>query len=187
MDARYHNRGKLLKQVFPEQTRSNWGILLWTVIYLLNLAAVLLVQYHLIYTFPTQRAPGDKTTIQLLQEKKRFEGYEFLDISQTLKHVHVLCRNEDGEKVIVSLKEHDFFPRRRLTFGEKSVTDGKRIDMDGLLGSSYVTVEGDAFTDRGGTTLGLSNKTAMIPVLLLTLVPFCVEVLIYNRIRALLR
>lgn len=43
MDTRYDNPGKMLRELFPEQALTQGAILLWTLIYLLNLAALLLV------------------------------------------------------------------------------------------------------------------------------------------------
>lgn len=188
MDTRYSNPGKVLREWFPEQTLTQGTILLWTLIYLLNLAAVLLVQYHLVYTIlPPDNPFDDRPLFQLLQEKERFEGYEFLDVEHNLEGIQILCRNEEGEKVIVTLKQHSFFYRYRLTAGETPVTDGKRIDMDGWGGSQYLVVNGNFITENGGVALFQWNGRDVVPAMLTTLIPFLLEILIYNRIRALLR
>lgn len=187
MDTRYSNPGKILREWFPEQTVTQGSILFWTLVYLVNLVVVLLVQYHLVYTIlPVEDSRDPRPLFQILEEKKRFDGYEFLDTRGTLDGILVLCRNAEGEQVVVTLKCHSFFHRYRLTAGERPVTVGEPVDIDGWLGNQYIEVTGDFFGDNGGTSLQLSNAYLLQPMLL-TLLPFLVEILIFNRIRALLR
>ncbi len=187
MDTRYSNPGKILREWFPEQTVTQGSILLWTLVYLVNLVVVLLVQYHMIYTIlPVEDSRDTQQLFQILAEKDRFEGYEFLDTRGTLDGIQVLCRNAEGEQVVVTLKCHSIFHRYRLTAGERRVTDGEPVDIDGWLGYQYIEVNGNAFGDNGGTSLQLNNAHLLQPMLL-TLIPFLVEILIFNRIRALLR
>lgn len=87
----------------------------------------------------------------------------------------------------MTLKQHSFFNRYRLTDGEKAVTDGARIDTDGWLGSRYVVVNGDRFTEAGGYTMSFGSGRNVNPVLLITLIPFSLEALIHSLLRRAIR
>lgn len=42
----YYNPGKLLKQMFPEQTKSNLHIVIWTIIFIADLVGVYFLLEH---------------------------------------------------------------------------------------------------------------------------------------------
>lgn len=188
MKNHYYNPGKFLRALLPEQTVTQGAILLWTAVYFLNLAAVLLVQHQFVYNVLPPENPFDPAPFfQVLEEKPRFDGYTFLDMDRGTDDMLILCSNEAGEKVILRLKKHSYFHRYRLTTGETPVTDGAEIDLDGPLGTRYLVVQGSEIVELEGYSLRFSNATNIFPPLLLSLIPFLLEILIFNRIRALFR
>lgn len=82
------------------------------------------------------------------------------------------------------MKRHGFFDRCCVTAGEKAVTDGKHIDTDGLLGTSYVVVTGNFITETGGYPLSFGSGSAeLIAPMLWALLPFSLEALIHSILR----
>lgn len=45
--AHYHDIGKEVREMFPEQTKSPLSIFIWTVLFLIDVAIVFFVAYHL--------------------------------------------------------------------------------------------------------------------------------------------
>lgn len=101
----------------PGMKKNNLSILVWTALFLLNLAAVLAMQYYVYYPI---EAPAEQ--IQLhgygypdFSETAYFEGCELLDMYGAGNyHYWVLYRNPAGESRMVCISENDIFHRHRI-------------------------------------------------------------------------
>ena len=61
----YRNPGKLIRELFPNQTKSVFSILIWSVIYILDIVAVIWIANHAGITLLEMR-PQTRTVVILL-------------------------------------------------------------------------------------------------------------------------
>lgn len=106
-----NNPGAILRRMFPKQLNTQGLIILWTIVFILNIAAAFCVHYYILY-------PISDFSREALQENDYFDGAEIVSVEE-LKNYYVTYVNEDGEKRVARL---EMFPGR--------VFKRARIDKD---------------------------------------------------------
>lgn len=136
----------------PGMKKSNWSILIWTVIYLLDLALVFVFQ-GMVYDLPMDEVGDLITQAHYIEEgpveSELFPGCQVLDAYEYM----FLMRNGDGELEIAVLKQNSVIQAYKVdeiipvpegkevavnaeTEWQKYtvlILDGNRIDRDGSL------------------------------------------------------
>lgn len=102
------NPGAILRQLFPKQLKSPLMIVIWSIVFILNIVAVVLIQNHLIYNITDFSKEG-------LSEQSYFEGCEIISVAD-LGDYYVTYQNDVGEKRVVCLEMFpgEVFDRARL-------------------------------------------------------------------------
>ena len=95
------NPGAILRRMFPKQLKSPLMIIMWTIVFILNIVAVVLVQNTLIYNITDVSKAG-------LQKQAYFENCEILSVEE-YRDYYVTYQNEDGERRVARLEK---FPVR---------------------------------------------------------------------------
>lgn len=95
------NPGAILRRMFPKQLKSPLMIIMWTVVFILNIVAVILVQNTLIYNISDVSKAG-------LQKHSYFENCEILSVEE-YRDYYVTYQNTDGEHRVARLEK---FPVR---------------------------------------------------------------------------
>jgi len=71
----YHNPGAILRRMFPKQLNTQTLIIIWTVVFIINMVIVVLIQNNVIYKFTDISKEG-------LAQESYFEDCEILEVSQ---------------------------------------------------------------------------------------------------------
>ncbi|MBQ3559854.1 MAG: hypothetical protein IJA07_10110 [Agathobacter sp.] len=103
------NPGAILRRMFPKQLKSPLMIIVWTIVFILNIVAVVFVQNNLIYNI-------DDFSEEALQELSYFEDCKIISVDDYGDY-YVTYQNGEGEMRIACL---DAFP---VTFIERARVD----------------------------------------------------------------
>jgi len=108
----------------PGMKKNNLSILVWTVLFLLDLCAVLAMQYFVFYPIAAPDAEmqlGDYSYPDF-SDAAYFEGCELLDMyGAGNDHYWVLYRDPAGESHMVCIGENDIFRRHRIDKGSDTL------------------------------------------------------------------
>lgn len=188
MDTRYSNPGKILRQWFPDQTATQGMILLWTVIYLLNLALTMGFGYLFYFNIPA--ADGWTSDFGVCLEGAQLDAYP------SGSGVHVLYRAGDGSRRMVLLTESRIF-RYRMHMDKSSDQpvpegDSVRVEVQTILGTDTLTVTGDTIdlADSERSPLSYFTGSSSAPLgsyLVLAMIPMGLEMLIHSLLKRALR
>lgn len=98
MDGLYYalNPGAIFRQLFPKQLKTPLMIIIWAVVFVLNIVAVVFVQNNLIYNITD-------FSKEALQEHSYFENCEIISV-EPYEDYYVVYQNADGEKRVSRLK-----------------------------------------------------------------------------------
>ena len=108
----------------PGMKKSNLSILIWTGLFLLDLCAVLAMQYFVFYPIakPTQEIQLYGYGYPDFSQTAYFEGCEILDMYGAGNyHYWVLYRAPAGESRMVCISENDIFRRYRIDKGSDTL------------------------------------------------------------------
>ncbi|MBR2045942.1 MAG: hypothetical protein IJ958_07400 [Agathobacter sp.] len=156
----YHNPGAILRRLFPKQLNTQALILIWTVIFILNIAIVILMQNFVIYRITDLSAGG-------LQELAYFEDCDVIGVStfpqkitsQNSYYVKYIDENKETRVVCLDVFPRKIFSRWRLL---------KSTDMQ-LMEDNIV-----AYVNKGETTnvslqeyVELANPAGIVDIFLM--------------------
>lgn len=71
----YHNPGAILRRMFPKQLNTQALIIIWTIVFIINMIIVVLIQNNVIYKFTDITKEG-------LAQESFFRDCEILEVSQ---------------------------------------------------------------------------------------------------------
>lgn len=116
----YHNPGAVLRRIFPKQLNTQTLIIIWTVVFIINMIIVVLIQNNVIYKFT------DITKEGLVQESY-FRDCEILEVRQMsyddlqVDAYGVTYVNKAGVEETVYLEEFpvSIFERCRIKTSDK--------------------------------------------------------------------
>ena len=132
------NPGAILRRMFPKQLKSPLMIIIWTVIFILNIAAVVLIQNTLIYNITDFSKSA-------LQTHSYFENYEILSVDE-LVDCYVTYQNEEGETRVARLERFPVrvFERARLdkSYDKPLMEDGSIEVKASALGTLFGSSQG---------------------------------------------
>ena len=111
----YHNRGALLRRFFPKQLNTQALIIIWTVVFIINMIIVVLIQNNVIYKFTDISKEG-------LVQEVYFENCEIEEVKEMsydemqVDAYSVTYINEAGIEETVYLEEFpvSIFERYRI-------------------------------------------------------------------------
>lgn len=123
------NSGAILRKLFPKQLNTQALIIIWSIIFILNIVVVVLIQNFAIYKITDVSNEG-------LSGVAYFENCEIVNAEETITedgYYNIYCviyRNESNEERIVCLEQfpNGLFQRYRL----KTATDCA-VDEDGII------------------------------------------------------
>lgn len=173
----------------PGMKKNNLSILVWTVLFLLDLAAVLAMQYFVFYPIaaPTEMIELNGYSHPDFSEEAYFEDCELLDIyGAGNDHYWVLYLDPAGQSRMVCISENDIFRRHRIDKGSDTIIsrdaevtvltmdctthnrtfrilNGERIDQE--LQESQIKFLGSLF-DGASKQMALSMFIAVLILLL---------------------
>lgn len=104
----------------PGMKKNNLSVLIWTVLFLLDLGLVLAMQYFIFYPIaqPEQEIQLNGREYPDFSEAAYFEGCELLDMYGAGNyHYWVLYRDAAGESRMVCISENHIFRRHRIDKG----------------------------------------------------------------------
>jgi len=116
----YHNPGAILRRMFPKQLNTQALIIIWTVVFILNIVAVVLIQNFAIYKITDVSKEG-------LEQVSYFENCEIKGVKPMpydILYIDAYCVtyiDENGEEKNVYLEEFpgDSFERYRIKTSDK--------------------------------------------------------------------
>ena len=116
----YHNPGALLRRFFPKQLNTQALIIIWTVVFIINMVVVVLIQNHAIYKFTDISKEG-------LAQTSYFKNCEIKEIKEMpyaemqVGGYRVTYINETGDEKMVCLEEFpvSIFERYRIMTSDK--------------------------------------------------------------------
>lgn len=111
----YHNPGALLRRFFPKQLNTQALIIIWTVVFIINMIIVVLIQNNVIYKFTDISKEG-------LEQEAYFENCEIKEVKEMsydemqVDAYSVTYINEAGIEETVYLEEFpvSIFERYRI-------------------------------------------------------------------------
>lgn len=111
----YHNPGALLRRFFPKQLNTQALIIIWTIIFIINMVVVVLIQNHAIYKITDISKAG-------LEQVSYFENREIKEVKEMpydemqVDAYSVTYVNEEGTEETVYLEEFpvSIFERYRI-------------------------------------------------------------------------
>jgi len=130
------NPGAMLRRMFPKQLKSPLMIIMWTIVFILNIVAVILVQNTVIYNITDVSKEG-------LQKQAYFENCEILSVEE-YRDYYVTYQNADGEHRVARLEKFPvkIFERARFdkSYDRPLSENGSFIEkisaLSSLLGSN---------------------------------------------------
>lgn len=111
----YHNPGALLRRFFPKQLNTQALIIIWTIIFIINMVVVVLIQNHAIYKFTNISKDGLAQTSYFKNcEMKEIKEMPYDDMQIDAYCVNYI--NEAGAEETVYLEEFpvSIFERYRI-------------------------------------------------------------------------
>ena len=125
------NPGAALRRMFPKQLKSPVMIVIWGLVFILNMVAVVFVQNNLIYKI-------DDFSKEAIQVLSYFENCEIISV-EDFGDYYVTYQNEEGEKRVACL---DTFP---VAFIERAKFD-KGYDYPANE-NGYIEMKDDTIVD----------------------------------------
>ena len=157
------NQGALLRKIFPKQLNTQVLIIVWTIVFILNMVAAFCVHCFVMY-------PISDFSKESLQEHKYFKESTILSIEE-LRDCYITYENADGEKRVAHLEMFPgkVFERARIDKGYDRVanSDGSIDYADDTMSEIFWT--GNVLKKLAGIYVGIGVALLLLEFFLFSI------------------